>query len=141
MYGLAVYGAGIATFVDSAFVGSGPVEVVVESSGVGRGKAVAQQDGPGLMQWSLEDVDLLDPDRSGLCRLKCTVIEQTQTGLSAAGSEIGFAHQNDFLVCEVSVPGMNVFRVSIPGHEALGKDGSPLVLAIDVILLTRLGSA
>ena len=54
VYGLAVFGDGLATYVDSAFVlGSGPVEVVLDG---GLGKAVVQQDDPAI-EWVWEDYD------------------------------------------------------------------------------------
>ena len=54
VYGLAVWGDGLATYIDSAFVvGSGPVEVVLEG---GRGKALDQQDDPDI-EWVWEGYD------------------------------------------------------------------------------------
>ena len=144
VYGLAVYGAGIATFVDSAFVGSGPVEVVVESSGVGQGKAVAeQQEGPGLIQWSLEDVDLLDP--AGLEYVAQAVNEQIKQVCPSASSEIGFAHQNDFLVCEMSIPAYECLSgLDTDAHEALGEGSITLltdvILGLTALAITALGT-
>ena len=54
VYGLAVFGDGLATYVDTSFVlGSGPVEVVLDG---GLGKAVAQQRDPDI-EWVWEDYD------------------------------------------------------------------------------------
>ena len=54
VYGLAVFGDGLATYVDTSFVlGSGPVEVVLDG---GLGKVVAQQREPDI-EWVWEDYD------------------------------------------------------------------------------------
>ena len=110
VYGLAVFGDGLATYVDSAFVlGSGPVEVVLDG---GRGKAVVQEvdEDEVAVRWHFGDLDfsLLDGDNQDVeSTVDDDIIDDINDQIKDVcprnKEEIKFAYQDGFLVSEMDV--------------------------------------
>ena len=104
---------------------------------------MAQEYGPGLIEWSLQDVDLLDP--AGLEYVTQAVNEQIKQVCPRSSSEIGFTHQNDFLVCEMSVPLYECLSgLDTDANEALGEGSIGLltdaILGLTAVAITVLGT-
>ena len=103
VYGLAVWGDGIETYVDTAFVlGSGPVEVVLDEVVGPRGKAVAAPVG-----WQFTEYDLLNAENRAYWQGEAN--DMFRNNCSEASGDVVFAAHDGFLVYEMSLPKYDCF--------------------------------
>ena len=132
VYGLAVWGDGIETYADTAFVlGSGPVEVVLDVPVRPRGKVVQRDFGIG---WDFTSFDLWSDDNRTYLQEEIT--KQVRAYCSNAGIEI--IQQDDLLVYEMSLPTYDCFTGL---HDDLGQAGLEGAVNIIVDLVIVAGSA
>ena len=132
VYGLAVWGDGIETYADTAFVlGSGPVEVVLDVPVRPRGKVVQQDFGIG---WDFASFDLLRADNRTY--LQDEITKQVRTYCSNAAIE--FIEQDHLLVYEMSLSTYDCFTGL---HDELGQAGLEGAYNVIVDLVIVAGSA
>ena len=132
VYGLAVWGDGIETYADTAFVlGSGPVEVVLDVPVRPRGKVVQQDFGIG---WDFASFDLLRADNRTY--LQDEITKQVRTYCSNAAIE--FIEQDHLLVYEMSLSTYDCFTGL---HDELGQAGLEGAVNVIVDLVIVAGSA
>ena len=132
VYGLAVWGDGIETYADTAFVlGSGPVEVVLDVPVRPRGKVVQRDFGIG---WDFASFDLLRADNRTY--LQDEITKQVRTYCSNAAIE--FIEQDHLLVYEMSLSTYDCFTGL---HDELGQAGLEGAYNVIVDLVIVAGSA
>ena len=131
VYGLAVWGDGLATYVDTAFVvGSGSVEVVLEASAGPRGKASASVGSPPEVLWFFKDIEFSNQSEVG-DEVSQKLIDNCP-GVNAS-TQFAFEDKGDFLVYEMELPMYDCYSgVQADALAALG-EGS-ITLLQDVIL-------